>query len=161
MSITIDGRILDTDNRFHDYCMERKIENPFWEDQQRFSNRVERKQDEKGRDYWVVDTTKKPEDEAWEKDWAKKRDWFLRLEHTFRLWDFHFWMTWEQFEWYLKYDKDYTDVSIYMPCDCADRQCSMTCAYFGGECPRMKEEVKIPESLGFEGRWEFHDDYNY
>jgi hypothetical protein len=35
----------------------------------------------------------------------------------------------------------------------------MACAYFGGECPRMKKEIKIPESLGFEGRWEFHDDY--
>ena len=139
MSEKIDGRILDTDNRFHDYCMERKIKDPFWEGQQRFSNRVERKQDEA---------------------WAKRRDEFLRLEHTFRLWDFHFWMTWEQFEWHLKYDKDYADVSIYMPCDCADRQCSMTCAYFGGECPRIKKEIKIPENLGFEGRWEFHDYYD-
>ena len=155
----IDGRILDTDNRFHDYCMERKIENPFWEDQQRFAKRC-RKEIRNGHEVTIIDTDDSPEEKAWRKTWAEKRDKFLRLERTFRLWDFHFWMNWGQFEWYLKYDKDYTDVSIYMPCDCADRQCSMTCAYFGGECPRTKEEIKIPESLGFEGRWEFKDDYD-
>lgn len=76
----IDGHIFDTAERFDNYCMERKIKNPFWEDQQRFSDRV-------------------------------------------------------------------------MPCDCADRQCSMECAYFGKECPRMKEELKTPEILGFNGRF--------
>ncbi len=158
MSITVDGRILDTDNRFHDYCMERKIKDPFWEDQQRFSNKIEHKQDEKGRDYWVVDTTKTPEDEAWEKNWEKRRDEFLRLEHTFRLWDFHFWMDdWDRFKSF--WNSQWVDTSAYMPCDIASRQCNMECAYFGKECPREKEELRAPEILGFDGRWEFHDDY--
>lgn len=158
MSITVDGRILDTDNRFHDYCMERKIKDPFWEDQQRFSNKIEHKQDEKGHDYWVVDTTKTQEDEAWEKDWAKRRDEFLRLEHTFRLWDFHFWMDdWDRFKSF--WNNQWVDTSAYMPCDIASRQCNMECAYFGKECPREREELRAPEILGFEGRWEFHDDY--
>ena len=146
----MDGRIFDTAERFDDYCVERKIKNPFWEDKQRFSRRV----DEKGYDYWIVDTTKTQEDEAWK----KRRDEYLRLEYTFRLWDYHFWMPREQFEAHLKWFKNYADTSIYMPCDCADRQCSMECAYFGKECPRMKEELKTPEILGFNGRWEFHDE---
>lgn len=90
----------------------------------------------------------------------KKRDEYLRLDHTFRLWDFHFWMPWEKFKWHCGFDKEYTDVSIYMPCDCAERQCNMECAYFSSECPREKEELKTPKILGFEGRWEYHDDKN-
>ena len=90
------------------------------------------------------------------------RDEYLRLSHAFRLWDFHFWMDWEKFQWHCKYDKNYTDVSIYMPCDTVERQCSMECRYFGKECPRKHEELKAPKILGFEGRWEYHDDdWNY
>ena len=149
---TIDGRILDTDNRFFDYCLTNHIKDPFRENLDRFSKRVERKIDEKGHDYWIVD----PEEEAWLAEWAKRRDEYLRLSHTFRLWDFHFWMDWPQFEQHLRWSKEFTDTSIYMPCDCADRQCNTTCAYFGAECPRLKEELKNP--LNFEGRWEFQDE---
>lgn len=126
MSVTkIDERILDTNNRFHDYCMERKIRNPF------------QNTEEIGQ--------------------AAQKDIYLCLEHTFRLWDFHFWMPWEQFSQYFKYE-NYADTSIYLPCDCIDRQCAMTCAYFGGKCPREKTEIQTPKLLGFEGRWKFHDD---
>ena len=153
---TIDGRMLDTDNRFHDYCNAFGITNPFWEEQKRFRDRSH---DEvrNGIKCTVVDA-ESPEDIAWRTEWMKRRDKYLRLDHTFRLWDFHFWMPWEKFKWHCSFDKEYTDVSIYMPCDCADRQCSMECAYFGGECPREKEELCTPEILGFEGRWELHDD---
>jgi len=79
--------------------------------------------------------------------------------HTFRLWDFHFWMPWPQFKQHLDWSKTLADVSIYMPCDAAERQCSMACAYFGKDCPRVKEELQIPLILGFDGRWEEQDDY--
>lgn len=151
---TIDGRILDTDNRFHDYCLRNKIKDPFREGQERFSKKVE---DENGRNYWIIDTDDSPEEVTWRTEWAKRRDEYLRLSHTFRLWDFHFWMTRTAFERHLRWSKEFADTSIYMPCDCAERQCSMKCAYFSGECPRQKEELRAPEILGFEGRWEYDD----
>lgn len=157
MSIpVIDGRILDTDNRFHDYCDAKGITNPFWEGQKRFSARSH-KEIVNGHERTYVDA-ESPEDVVWRKEWVKRRNEYLRLSHTFRLWDFHFWMPWEKFKWHCGFDKEYTDVSIYMPCDCAERQCSMECAYFLRECPRAKEELKTPQILGFEGRWEYHDD---
>lgn len=155
--ITIDGRILDTDNRFHDYCMVNKIKDPFREDRERFAKRC-RKEFRDGHEVTIIDTNIDPEEEAWRQEWAKRRDEYLRLSHTFRLWDFHFWMDdWEKFQWYGRNDS-YVDMSIYMPCDIASRQCNMECAYFGKECPREKEDLRAPEILGFEGRWEFHDD---
>lgn len=96
--ITIDGRILDTDNRFHDYCFYNKIKDPFRESMLRFGERVQKKTDEKGHDYWIVDTDDSPEEVAWRTEWAKRRNEYLRLNHTFRLWDFHFWMTRTAFE---------------------------------------------------------------
>ena len=36
----IDGRILDTDNRFRDYCRVKHIKDPFRERQEKFSMRV-------------------------------------------------------------------------------------------------------------------------
>ena len=125
---------LDTDNRFFDYRIEKRIPSV------------------------VKEYLKLVEADQEEVDLAKSREEYLRLAHTFRLWDYHFWMPWTEFEEYAKLSKEFTDTSIYLPCDCADRQCAMTCAYFLGECPRAKEELRAPEILGFEGRWEFHDD---
>lgn len=158
-NLIIDGRILDTDNRFFDYCQHMKIKDPFREDRERFAKRC-RKETRNGHEVTIIDTSNSPEEEAWRAEWAKRRDKYLRLNHTFRLWDFHFWMDdWEKFKWY---GNEYVDMSIYMPCDIASRQCSMECAYFLHECPRAKEELRAPEMLGFEGRWEFHDDdWNY
>ena len=142
--IKIDGRILDTDNRFYDYCQCMKI-NPFQEESTK-----------KGHEHNTDDS---PGEEVQRTDWTKRRDEYLRLSHTFRLWDFHFWMDdWEKFKWY---GNKYVDMSIYMPCDIASRQCNMECAYFGKECPREKEELRAPEILGFEGRWEYDDEEEY
>lgn len=151
--ISIDGRMLDTNNRFHDFCNAKGIVNPFGEEQAHFNKRCH-PGEHNGRPCTVIDPETE-EDREWRKEWIKRRDAYLRLEHTFRLWDFHFWMPWEKFKWHLDIDKAYADVSIYLPCDCAERQCALTCAYFGAECPRMKEELKAPEILGFDGRWEF------
>lgn len=150
--MSIDGRILDTDNRFYDYCNTFGITNPFQEEQKRFAARC--KKEEK----YTIIKKESPEDIEWRKEWSKRRDDYLRLSHTFRLWDFHFWMTRTAFEHHLDWSKKYADTSIYMPCDCAERQCSMECAYFLHECPRAKGELKTPEILGFDGRWEYHDD---
>lgn len=97
-----------------------------------------------------------PEEIAWRSKWVKRRNKYLRLEHTFRLWDFHFWMPWEKFKKHLEWSVDFTDTSIYMPCDAAERQCSMECAYFGGDCPRVKEELKSPIN-GVEGEYSYDD----
>ena len=99
-----------------------------------------------------------PEEIAWRTEWVKRRDEYLRLEHTFRLWDFHFWMPWEKFRKHLEWSVDFADTSIYMPCDAAERQCSMTCAYFGGDCPRVEEELKSPIK-GLEGEYKYDDTY--
>ena len=107
--------------------------------------------------YIIRDKTE--EEKVQEQEWKKRRDEYLRLSHTFRLWDFHFWMHWEEFQLYAKYGEDFTDISIYLPCDCVERQCNMACQYFGGKCPRETEELKTPEILGFEGRWEYCDRY--
>lgn len=124
---------LDTDNRFFDYRIEKRIPSV------------------------VKEYLKLVEADQEEVDLAKSREEYLRLAHTFRLWDYHFWMPWAEFEEYAKLSKEFTDTSIYLPCDCADRQCAMTCTYFLGECPRREEELRAPEILGFDGRWEFHD----
>ena len=78
------------------------------------------------------------------------------LRDVFRAWECHFWMIWTEFEKTFKYSNK-NIIKRYLPCDCADRQCNMACAYFGGKCPRENEELKIPESLGFNGRWEYKD----
>ena len=143
---TIDGRILATDMKFKDYCNALGITDPFEEEQKRFSQRCTH---EHG---YVLIRDKTEEDIEWEKEWEKRRDEYLRLEHTFRLWDMHFYLTWEKFQFFLRHET-FTDTSIYLPCDCADRQCALTCEYFSRECPREKEELQTPGILGFEGRY--------
>lgn len=146
--------ILDTDNRFFDYCMTKGIKNPFREYMDMFARRCS--MEERNGHATTVIREETEEEKAWNTEWAKRRDEYLRLMHTFRLWDFHFWMDdWDKFQ---RYGNEYVDMSIYMPCDIASRQCNMTCPYFGGKCPRETEELKCPEMLGFEGRWEFRDE---
>ena len=153
---TIDGRILETDYKWSEYCKEHGIKNPFWESQDKFKARCH---DEvrNGIKCTIIDA-ESPEEITWRTEWVKRRDEYLRLEHTFRLWDFHFWMDWSRFQEHLKWSKDFADTSIYMPCDTAERQCSMACAYFGAKCPRVKEEVKNPIK-GLEGEYKYDDTY--
>ena len=137
--MAVNMNMLDEDNRWHDYCATNNIKDPFLEE-------------------WIdthITNPRVTNDDDWHKEWVRRRDDYLRMRHTFRMWDFHFWMDWEEFQSHAKYSKDYTDISIYLPCDCAGRQCNMACAYFGTKCPREKEELKNP--LNFEGRWEFRD----
>ena len=141
--ITIDGRILDTDARWHRWCKEHGIKDPFQECYDRIKS--ERKIVD-GVECWEFS----PEEQAWEEEWKKRRDEYLRQKHTFRLWDLHFWMDdWDSFQ---RMGNSYVDMSIYMPCDLANRQCALACAYFLGDCPRQKEELKSPIK-GLEGRY--------
>lgn len=143
MSIpVIDGRILDADEKFRLYCKEHGIQDPFQEERERFKKRCH-DGNYKGIPCMVVDPETK-EDIAWRQEWEKRRDEYLQLRDTFILWEDHFWMPWEQFKKYLKFHGTYADTSIYMPCDAADRQCDMTCAYFGAKCPREEEQLKCP-----------------
>lgn len=148
--VTIDGRILDTDLRWEEYCKENNIPDPFKERMDRIEIKEVVINGVRG---WESEWDRSPEALAWEEDWKKRRDEYLRLMHTFRLWDMHFWMEdWEQFQ--RMGEGEYVDMSIYLPCDLASRQCSMTCAYFGTECPRARgEELKSPIE-GLEGRYE-------
>lgn len=153
---TIDSRILDTDNRFFDYCDTFGIANPFNEEQEKFQERCTYESDEYGHTITYI-RPENPIEAAWRQEYREKKDRYLRLEHTFRLWDFHFWMTRTAFEQHLRWSKEYADTSIYLPCDTVERQCDMMCAYFSGECPREKVELRAPEMLGFDGRWEYQD----
>lgn len=155
----IDGHMLDTDNRFFDYCNTFGITNPFNEEQERFQERCTYNIDDYGHTITHI-RPENPIEAAWRQEHREKKDKYLRLSHTFRLWDFHFWMDWPRFKKHLEWSTDFADTSIYLPCDCAERQCNMACTYFGTECPRMKEELRAPEILGFEGRWEYHDNYD-
>ena len=145
----VDSRILDTDYRFRDYCQYNKIIDPFKEDMDRFSKRCHQ-EDRNGHRITIVEIDE-------DKEWEKRRDDFLKVAHTFRIWDFHFWMDdWEKFQRYGR--NEYVNMNIYMPCDLANRQCSMFCAYFGKKCPRENgEELKSPIP-GLNKRWEYKDD---
>ena len=159
MSIpTVDARMLDTDWRWEDYRRRRGIKNPFTEDMLDFQERCSYEADIYGHIITHI-RLENEEEKARREEREKYKSEYQRLEHTFRLWDFHFWMEWARFKKHLEWSTDLADTSIYMPCDAADRQCSMTCAYFGEKCPRIKEELKIPQILGFDGRWEEEDDY--
>ena len=137
MIITIDGRILDTCVRWQEWCEERGIEDPYKE------RSKSRRKTINGVECWKFEDNPDPE-------WKKRWDEYLRQMNTFRLWDLHFQMDdWDEFQ---RMGNDYVDMSIYLPCDLADRQCAMTCAYFLGECPRESEKLKSPIK-GLEGRY--------
>lgn len=148
------------------YCELYHITDPFEEDQERFSKRVTTHHTPSGGTYWEVDMTKTEEDIAWEVAQKKKKNEYLRLEHIFRLWEFHDRLNWDDFQREIESSKHFTDDwKRYLPCDCAGRQCNMWCAYFGTECPRKKgeplwapEEVMKVWDADLEDRWEDHDD---
>ena len=154
--MNIDARMLDTDNRFFDYCQRMDVKDPFEESREM----IARRSSEEFRDGHRVTIVR--EETAEEKERRLRNieniKEYLRLSNTFRLWDFHFWMTRAQFEQHLHWAEGYTDTSIYMPCDTVERQCSMACMYFLRECPREEGELKTPQILGFDGRWEFNSE---
>ena len=150
--ITVDGRIFDTDLRWKYWCKEHGIIDPFKEIREHDAYQHHIKINASGNEIFVWERDDSPEYRAWYEDWEKRRDEYLRQQHTFRAWDCHFWMDWERFEKFFQ-NESYTDISIYLPCDCANRQCSMRCVYFLGECPRQEEELKSPVN-GLEGRYE-------
>ena len=127
------------------YCNIFGIADPFREAQERFHKKVTKHSTPSGGEYWIVDTMETKEDEEWEKEWEVRRDEYLRLEHVFRLWEFHDKLSWDKFQAEIEYGKRFTDDwKRYLPCDCAERQCAMTCQYFSGECPRRNGEELIP-----------------
>ena len=140
--------ILDTHERWNDFCEAMGIDSPFQREQELFKARCSYKDENGWKVLQVRDFTEEEEQlMTFIKEWKKD---YLRLEHKFDLWDYHFWMTWDEFEPFLK---EYGSEIDYYPCDCAERQCALTCQYFGKECPRAKEELKSPIS-GLDGRWE-------
>ena len=144
MSIpVIDSRMLEADDRWYEYCILNNIRDPFKESQERISKRIHEETDEKGHRITVIDAAPLNES-AWQSAWKKRRDVYLQLQHTFKLWDYHFWMPWEEFKRQMNFSRQYADVSIYMPCDAAERQCSMECAYFSAKCPRAEHPLKNP-----------------
>lgn len=133
------------ENYFDTYCYTFGITDPFQEEQERFSKRVTKRINPSGTEYWEVDTTKTEEELAWEAEQKKKKSKYLRLEHIFRLWELHDKLSWERFQKEIEYCSRFTDDwKRYLPCDCAERQCNMWCAYFGTECPRKRGEDLYP-----------------
>ena len=119
------------DTKFFAFCQDHGIKDPF----------EERYEILKHKDLFFLTV---PEGKEWERKWRVKRDKYLRLKHTFRLWEKHFTMDWDKFQSEMEWAKDYADISIYCPCDCAGRQCSMWCRYFKGECKRGDKELENP-----------------
>ena len=72
---------------------------------------------------------------------AEEMDEYIKLRNEFVLWELHKDCFWTDFQNYLKIYKHTTE---YLPCDCAERQCNMACAYFGGKCARETESLKNP-----------------
>ena len=147
--ITVDGHFFDTEYKWQKYCKENNIKDPFKEriDKVKLQRKVIN-----GLECWEGEWDRSPEAQAREEEWKKRRDEYLRLENTFRLWDMHFWIDdWDEFQ--TMGEGGYVDMSIYLPCDIASRQCSMRCEYFGKECLRDREELKCPIP-GLEDRYE-------
>ena len=129
---------------FDKYCDTFGITDPFRESQERFHKKVTKHSTSSDGEYWIVDTMKTKEDEEWEKEWEIRRDEYLRLEHVFRLWEFHDRLSWDDFQKEIVLSKHFTnDGDRYLPCDCGCRQCALTCQYFGTECPRARGEDLI------------------
>ena len=120
-----DSRFFAANDKWRRYCGRQGITDPFEERQKEWE--------------WTANRFEiLPRDPKWE----MRRDEYLRLEHKFLLWEYHFWMDWERLCKIA--DKKYSNIEYYLPCDCAGRQCSMECEYFGGRCPRWTEELECP-----------------
>lgn len=72
------------------------------------------------------------------------RDKYLRLKHTFMLWELHKIKPWREFKWELGNWNFADGKELYAPCDCAERQCNFMCQYFDDGCTREKEELENP-----------------
>lgn len=77
-------------------------------------------------------------------EWKKRRDKYLRLKHTFMLWEFHKIKPWREFKWELGNWNFAVGKELYAPCDCAERQCNFMCQYFDNGCMRKKKELENP-----------------
>lgn len=77
-------------------------------------------------------------------EWKKRRDKYLRLKHTFMLWELHKIKPWREFKWELGNWNLAEGKELYAPCDCADRQCVFLCQYFDNGCTRGIEELENP-----------------
>jgi hypothetical protein len=147
----VDARIFDTQRKWEDYCEARGLANPFQEEQELYKLRCVYKDENGWKVLHVRDLTEEEEALlAQIKRWKKE---YLRLQHEFELWDFHFWMEWEEFAHWLK---EYGSEVEYLPCDCGSRQCALTCQYFGEKCPRESGELESPIN-GLDRRWEIGD----
>lgn len=77
-------------------------------------------------------------------EWRERRDKYLRLKHTFMLWELHKVKPWREFKWELGNWNFAEGKELYAPCDCADRQCVFLCQYFDNGCTRGIEELENP-----------------
>lgn len=77
-------------------------------------------------------------------EWKKCRDEYLRLKHTFMLWELHKVKPWREFKWELGNWNFAEGKELYAPCDCADRQCVFLCQYFDNGCTRGIKELENP-----------------
>lgn len=78
------------------------------------------------------------------KEWKKRRDKYLRLWHTFMLWELHKVKPWIEFRWELGNWNFAVGKELYAPCDCVERQCNFMCQYFDNGCIREKKELENP-----------------
>lgn len=74
----------------------------------------------------------------------ESRDKYLRLWHTFMLWELHKVKPWREFKWELGNWNFAEGKELYAPCDCVERQCNFMCQYFDDGCTREKEELENP-----------------
>lgn len=74
----------------------------------------------------------------------ERRDKYLRLWHTFMLWELHKVKPWREFKWELGNWNFAEGKELYSPCDCVERQCNFMCQYFDDGCTREKEELENP-----------------
>lgn len=77
-------------------------------------------------------------------EWKERRDKYLRLKHTFMLWELHKVKSWREFKWELGNWNFAEGKGLYAPCDCADRQCVFLCQYFDNGCTRGIKELENP-----------------
>lgn len=77
-------------------------------------------------------------------EWKERRDKYLRLKHTFMLWELHKVKPWREFKWELGNWNFAEGKELYAPCDCADRQCVFLCQYFDNGCTRGIKELENP-----------------
>lgn len=78
------------------------------------------------------------------KEWKGRRDKYLRLWHTYMLWELHKVKPWIEFRWDLGNWNFAVGKELYAPCDCVERQCNFMCQYFDNGCTRGIKELENP-----------------